>query len=230
VAHRTIPGGVDRARRLRRVLGRSRGVPEPVAPDADEPFDYPRFAAIEARLQAGERVADIGCGDGSFLAFLRDRGHRNMVGVDASAFAVDKLNSYGYEATCSTLEDLDPATLGPVDVAVLADVLEHVVDFEGVLAKVAAHADRVIVSHPNIGFWIYRLRLLTGRFPLQWGWHPGEHVRFFTVTDLLEHFDRAGYEVLSMQAPMGVPSGWLRERWPNLWAATVVVEIRRRRS
>jgi len=206
---------------------RSRGVPEPAAPSVDDPWDYPRFAAVARLLHPGERIADIGCGSGALMAFLRDRGHTNVVGVDPSAFAAAALCDWGYDARCSSVEELDARALGAVDVAIFADVLEHVVEFEAVLAKVADVVGRVIVSHPNIGYWPHRWRLLTGRFPLQWGWHPAEHVRFFTIVDLLEHLHRRGYLILSTQTPIGVPSRRLRRRFPNLLASHVVLEIRR---
>ena len=41
----------------------------------------------------------------------------------------------------------------------------------------------VIITIPNIGHLSCRLRLLTGRFPECWKWHPGEHVRFWTKVD-----------------------------------------------
>lgn len=204
---------------------RDRGLSEPTAPPPDDPWDYPRFRAMASLMSQEDRVADIGCGSGSFLAFLRDRGFEDVIGVDSSVAAVESLRRHGYLAHRSALEDLDLESLGPVDVAVLSEVLEHVIAFEALLAKVATHASRVIISHPNIGYWPHRLRMLSGRFPIQWGWHPAEHLRFFTVKDLLEHLDRAGYELLSVQAPVGVPSARLRRWRPNLFADHVVFEI-----
>lgn len=204
----------------------SRGVIEPAAPAGDDPWDRPRFEAIASRIQPGERVVDIGCGSGSFMKFMRDTMPIDIIGIDTSQTVVDALADHGFACLQSPLETLDMEALGRVDVAVLADVLEHVVEFEAVLDRVVQHAGRVIISHPNIGFWPHRLRLAAGRFPLQWGWHPGEHVRFFTLRDLVEYFDRANYRVLSLQTPIGVPSPRLRARFPNLCASSVVIEIR----
>ena len=206
---------------------RDRSLTEPTAPPVDDPWDYPRFEAMASLMTPEDRIVDIGCGSGSFLAFLRDRGFEDAVGIDSSAAAVESLRRHGYAAHRAALEDLDPESLGPVDVAVLSEVLEHVIAFEALLDKVATQAGRVIISHPNIGYWPHRLRMLSGRFPIQWGWHPAEHLRFFTVKDLLEHLDRAGYELRSVQAPVGVPSAWLRRWRPNLFADHVVLEIRR---
>lgn len=204
---------------------RARGVAAPQAPPADDPWDLPRFRAMAARIRTDESVVDVGCGNGSFLAYLRDLGHTRLRGVDASAVAVASLREGGFEAVQAPLEELDCEVVGRPDVLVLSEVLEHVVPFEDALRRLVPCAGRVLISHPNIAYWPHRLRLLSGRFPIQWAWHPAEHVRFFSVTDLLHLFERERYTVLSIQAPIGFPIARLRERFPNLLAGSVVVEL-----
>lgn len=202
---------------------RGLGVPRPPAPD--DPWDLPRFRAMAARITLGESVVDVGCGSGSFLAYLKSLGHTGLAGVDASRTAVDSLRQHGFDAVHAPLEDLDCDVVGHPDVLVLSEVLEHVVPFEEALRRLSGCAGRVLLSHPNIAYWPHRLRLLSGRFPMQWAWHAAEHLRFFSVIDLLELFEREGYVVHSMQAPIGFPVTWLRERFPNLLAGSVVVEL-----
>jgi len=207
--------------------GKSADLASPWLRRPDDPWDYPRFVATASLMDPQERVLDIGCGDGSLLAFLQEEGFEHVVGVDISEVVVEWLSRFGFSAIHASLEDLDLESLGPVDVAVLSETLEHVSEFEDLLERVAARAGRVIISHPNIGYWPHRMRMLSGRFPIQWAWHPGEHIRFFTVSDLMEHFDRAGYMVLSLKAPVGAPSDLLRRWRPNLFADHVVVEVRK---
>lgn len=203
----------------------ARGVQAPVPPPPDDVWDLPRYRAMAARIAPGESVVDVGCGSGSFLAYLRDLGHTRLRGVDQSAVAVESLRAHGFDAEQASLETLGSDVIGSPDVVVLSEVLEHVVGFEDALRRVAGCAGRVLLSHPNIAYWPHRLRLLTGRFPVQWAWHPAEHVRFFSVSDLLELFDREGYVVHSVRAPIGFPVASLRERFPNLLAGSVVVEL-----
>lgn len=202
---------------------RGLGVPRP--PATDDPWDLPRFRAMAARITHGESVVDVGCGSGSFLAYLKSLGHTRLAGVDASRAAVESLREHGFDAVHARLEDLDCDLVGHPDVLVLSEVLEHVVPFEEALWRLSGCAGRVLLSHPNIAYWPHRLRLLSGRFPIQWAWHAAEHLRFFSVIDLLELFEREGYVVHSMQAPIGFPLAWLRERFPNLLAGSVVVEL-----
>ena len=204
---------------------RARGARAPMPPPPDDVWDLPRYQAMAARIAPGESVLDVGCGSGSFLAYLRGLGHTRLRGVDTSHLAVQSLRAHGFDAAQASLETLDGEVIGSPDVVVLSEVLEHVVGFEDALRRVIACAGRVLVSHPNIAYWPHRLRLLTGRFPVQWAWHPAEHVRFFSVADLLQLFDREGYVVHSVQAPIGFPVRSLRERFPNLLAGSVVVEL-----
>ena len=69
-----------------------RGLREPVAPSPDDPWDYPRFVAIASLMDPQERVLDIGCGDGSLLAFLQEQGFEHVVGVEISEVVVEWLS------------------------------------------------------------------------------------------------------------------------------------------
>lgn len=55
---------------------------------------------------AGERVLDLGCGDGTLTVALRDRGAR-VLGLDASEAMVAAARSRGLEVVCSTAEAMD---------------------------------------------------------------------------------------------------------------------------
>src|SRR5437870_7579155 len=48
------------------------------------------------------RIADLGCGYGSFLYFLHEEGYRNIAGVDISAEQVDSARKLGIPDRKST--------------------------------------------------------------------------------------------------------------------------------
>jgi len=78
------------------------------------------------------------------------------------------------------------------------------------------------------GFIIPRLRLVFGRFPLQWAKHPGEHLRFWTQKDLVWWLKAQGYKQYTIHYYVGVP--YLRQLWPNMFAAGFFVEIRKQNA
>ena len=80
------------------------------------------------------------------------------------------------------------------DYIVMTDVLEHIPNPEDVLIKIKDNFNKcLIVSVPNTGFILDRLRLLFGRFPKQWLVHPGEHLRFWTFKDFISMCEQLGF-------------------------------------
>jgi hypothetical protein len=114
-----------------------------------------RFA-VEKVIERGAAVVDLGAGDGGLLSLVRDR----LIGLGWSARFC-----YGYDLqesnVAGALERGVPVGLldvvsdfdrikwpvGPVT-AVCTEMLEHLVDPYGFLAKVARHADYLVASSP----------------------------------------------------------------------------------
>ena len=71
------------------------------------------------------------------------------------------------------------------DIITAFEVLEHLPDADEQLLKLYSKVNvAFIFSVPNTGYIVHRLRLLFGRFPLQWRAHPGKHARFWTKKDV----------------------------------------------
>ena len=76
----------------------------------------------------GISVADVGCGTGGFLRFLRDRGVRRLIGCDYTDMAFELLERESISVARIDLEK--PFTLpgAPYDALVALDVLEHLAE------------------------------------------------------------------------------------------------------
>jgi SAM-dependent methyltransferase len=162
-----------------------------------------------ARLLGRPRsVLDVGCGEGQNGAVARRRGAR-VVGVDADGAALrraasrlDAVLSVDLARPGALPAALETAAPGErFEVALLADVLEHVADPWRLLAEVVsllADGGHVIVSVPNVAAWPVRARLLAGRFDYEAsGVLDATHLRFFTRRSLLALVDEAGLELLT---------------------------------
>jgi SAM-dependent methyltransferase len=162
-----------------------------------------------ARLLGRPRSAlDVGCGEGQNGAIVRRRG-AHVVGVDGDGAALrraarrlDRALSVDLAragALPRALEDVAPPE--GFDLAIVADVLEHVADPERLLREVSASlADggHVVVSVPNVAAWPVRAKLLAGRFDYEpSGVLDATHLRFFTRRSLLELVRGVGLEVLT---------------------------------
>jgi methionine biosynthesis protein MetW len=185
---------------------------------------HPRFRLIAPLVPTAARVVDIGCGDGSLLLYLARERDAKGYGVDISTYAVDHARGRGVEAEVADVTDPSFAVRPGTDHVIISEVLEHIADPEAVLLRLRhAGIRHVIVTVPNTGYVEHRLRLLFGRFPVQWLLHPGEHVRFWTIADFRATAAATGFAIRRT-----VPAlGWFPfARWrPGLFASQLIYEL-----
>jgi len=87
-----------------------------------------RLASIKEFLPKGG-ICDIGCGDGSFLSALRDKGYRNCWGIEPSAHACESASGKKLDVVTGDVSDVPRFTRGKMLRAVtLFHVLEHMDD------------------------------------------------------------------------------------------------------
>jgi len=152
------------------------------------------------------RVLDVGCSDGTLGALVRQQGHR-VDGVDLvkHEHVAERLDSFLEVDLNAGLPDAVP---GNYDRIIAADVLEHVIDPEALLAQLRdrlAPGGEVLVSIPNFGHWYPRGRTALGLFdydsrgPLDQG-----HVRFFTRRSFEKLVAKSDMTILE-RTQVGVP-------------------------
>ena len=152
---------------------------------------------IAAHVPAG-RLLDVGCGHGLLLDEARRMGY-DTLGLELSRTGAGHARDVlGLEVCEEPVEDF-AMTAERFDVVVLADVLEHTVTPERVLAEVRgrlAPGGTVLVSIPNFAHWYPRLRVAAGRFDYdRRGILDRGHVRFFTDRSFRRLAADAGYRI-----------------------------------
>lgn len=185
----------------------------------------PRIPVIAKHVDLGASVLDLGCGNGTLLSYLAQTRQAQVSGIDVSVQALALARKKGLN--CLRQADLSASNFnldGIYDYIVITEVLEHIPDPESLMNKLRGHFNKaIIVSIPNIGFYKHRLRLLFGRFPEQWGKHPGEHLRFWTVLDFEKWVKRLGYRVVEIVPTNGFPR--LFRLMPNIFAEQLVIVL-----
>ena len=117
-------------------------------------------------------VLDVGCGDGSTAAHIRQRTGATVVAVDASDILVEAAREKGIEASiCQIGVEPLPQADASVDVVYMAEVLEHLVDPDRALVEIG----RVLTSDGHLVLSTPNLACLLNRFVLPLGLQP-----FFT--------------------------------------------------
>jgi 2-polyprenyl-3-methyl-5-hydroxy-6-metoxy-1,4-benzoquinol methylase len=150
------------------------------------------------------RVLDVGCGDGTFAARLRERA------PDMTLIGIDPLtgDDEPFDQRITGFYPQDMPASDPFDCVVFNDVLEHNSDPNSILratTPLIAPGGRLVASIPNVRhFHVLVPLVLHGRFDYRpIGILATDHVRFFTRATMLELFDDSGYTV-DRQAPINV--------------------------
>jgi 2-polyprenyl-3-methyl-5-hydroxy-6-metoxy-1,4-benzoquinol methylase len=166
-------------------------------------WDY--FADPRPDIQAlvvagGRRILDVGCGGGGLGEALKRTGAAYVAGIEPDPVAADRARErVDVLVHGGILDAALPFTTGEFDYVIFADVLEHLVDPAAAIRRCLpylAPEGRVIVSVPNMRFYVVLLRLLFDRW---WytdaGIRDRTHVRIFTRRSLLAMIAGEGLDV-----------------------------------
>src|SRR5690606_39215473 len=143
---------------------------------------------IAGWVQPGERVLDLGCGDGSLLKLLiEERGARGY-GVEIDAAGVLASIRNGINVVQSDIDQgLAEFEDNAFEHVVLSRTLQTVKHTENTLREMLRVGREAVVSVPNFGYWKNRQAVLNGRMPvsedLPYQWYDTPNVRFFTLAD-----------------------------------------------
>jgi SAM-dependent methyltransferase len=177
------------------------------APQDPEPWAWARRRALLlAAARPGERVLDLGCGAGRFVAALREAG-ADPVGVEIAEGALERArrNVPGADLRLVEPDGSLPLEHASVDLVWCSEVLEHVADTEHILLetrRVLRPGGRLLVTVPFHG----RVQAaLIGLLRFEAHFDPlGQHLRFYTRRSLATTLDRAGFEAVRVR-PWGGP-------------------------
>ena len=166
-------------------------------------------AKLLGLVGAGKRVLDIGCSSGYLARPLVERGCV-VVGIERDAAAAEIARDVCEDVLVGDVETMElPFADGSFDVVLCGDLLEHLRDPEGFLARVRpllAPTGRVVLSTPNVANWAMRLSLLAGRWRYtDRGILDRTHTRLFTKRTLVEALELAGYRIVELDFTVPVP-------------------------
>ena len=171
-------------------------------------------------------IGDIACGPGVIFNYIKDKIRTSeYIGYEHSQYAIDVAKSLGMDARPFDINAEESiSAIHEADYYLLLEILEHIPHSEKILVTLYAKARKgVFFSFPNSGNFLYRLRLLFGKMPMQWVNFPNEHLRFWTLADLRWWLRALGFSQYEIYCYRGIP--FLEKIWPSLFAGSFVIYI-----
>lgn len=159
------------------------------------------------------RVLDVGCAAGSTGRLLRPRSPERLVGIEIDPEAAELARELYDEVLVGPAEAMLADLHGSFDTILCYDVLEHLVDPWGLLARLgdlASPGARLHVSVPNARHLSLMLDVMVrGTFNYQVSGHrDSTHLRWFTPRDIEAAIRQAGFDVTRRSHPAFTP--WRR--------------------
>jgi len=207
-------------------------------------YDLDRYPVAEQLIEPGEKILDIGCGNGHMLGIIKDRFHE-LYGVDISPSRLREAEK-NIEKLCPLdiskfkfLEgNADDSLRFPdnyFDTIICMAVIEHVYDIFSLVKeiyRVLKPNGCVIAQVPNIAYFKHRISLLLGKLPVtsspyNWeeiGWDGG-HIHYFTMNKFCWLFESQGFQIIKKSG-----SGFLakfRNWYPSLLTGDLFIKAKK---
>ena len=192
------------------------------------------LAIIRDWIPQGAQALDLGCGDGTLLAHLRDN-----LGVRGYGLEIDQDNIAAcIEKGVNVIEqDIDEG-LGNIadqrfDYVVMTQALQAVQRPDQVLSEMLRVGREAIVTFPNFGYWRVRGYLFfKGRMPvsrrLPYEWYDTPNIHLCTVRDFDTHCEKNGFRVLErLVLNHDHRSALFSQWWPNFFGELALYRVTR---
>ncbi|MDJ0921576.1 MAG: class I SAM-dependent methyltransferase [Henriciella sp.] len=179
-----------------------------------------RFKLLD--LKAGDRVLDLGCGEGRHVHGLHMIGGLDVVGVDLDEPSLEKAQvgldtlpdstggSTRFQKADATALDFEDNSF---DAVICSEVLEHLPDYDAALQeirRVLKPGGKLCISVPHA--WPERICWNLAPPPDGYPYQPGGHIRIFDEVDLKHSVVRRGFKLFRRHHAHGLhaPYWWLK--------------------
>ena len=161
----------------------------------------PDLAIIAANIKQCTRVLDVGCGDGSLMAALRDQHQVDARGIEIDPGNVADAVARGLSVVQGDADtDLADYPDNSFDYAILSQTLQTTRRPDLVMDELLRIGQRAFVSFPNFAQWRIRLaHMFGGRMPvtkqLPHRWYDTPNIHHVTIDDFRAYLDSRSLKI-----------------------------------
>jgi len=162
-------------------------------------------------IDKGDRLLDIGCGDGTFGYFAKNK-YKEIYGIDLSENALKIAEKRGIITTKINFNDERlPFEDDYFDAVSCLDVIEHIFEPRDLIKeinRVLKTGGELVISTPNIRYLRHLFSLIVkGKFPktsgdIKYHWDGG-HLHYFTFKDVEELLKEYGFKIIKKEGVFG---------------------------
>ena len=196
------------------------------------------LAIIADWIKADSKVLDLGCGDGTLLAYLREQRKVLGYGLEISPFNVEDCVDKNINVIQADLNDGLKAyfTDNSFDYVIMSQTLQATEKPDELIEEMLRVGSEGIVTFPNMAHWNARLQLglkgimpVTKNLPNQWFNTPNVHL--CTLNDFEVLCKHHGIEILQRTVVdhSHRKSSWLMNQFPNLLGEIAIYRFCRNR-
>ena len=184
-------------------------------------------------ITPGSRILDLGCGDGTLLAYLRDEYNVSGYGLEIdpdniTTCVAKKLNVLQTDLDAG-LSDFDEESF---DYVVMTETLQAIRHPDKLLQEMLRIGREGIITFPNFGHWRSRLQIALGHMPvtpsLPSEWYNTENIHLCTLADFEDLCGKLGIHVLERTVVDRThETDFLMKLAPNLFGEIALYRFRK---